>query len=122
MLRRWNGSRGPRTRSPTTGGRVEPAFGQGGQYRGNLRQCVVDQAGRDGDYVAAVPVGFHGRDAGAGHLEEAAQVHPTKAAIIDGWFHTGDMATRDDDGFYFIVDRMKDMIIRGDAFEDSHPV
>jgi len=37
----------------------------------------------------------------------------TEAAIIDGWFHTGDMATRDDDGFYFIVDRKKDIIIRG---------
>ena len=37
----------------------------------------------------------------------------TKAAIIDSWFHTGDMATRDQDGFYFIVDRKKDLIIRG---------
>jgi long-chain acyl-CoA synthetase len=41
------------------------------------------------------------------------QPEATDAAIIDGWFHTGDMATRDDDGFYFIVDRMKDIIIRG---------
>ncbi|MGW5153300.1 long-chain-fatty-acid--CoA ligase [Rhodococcus koreensis] len=37
----------------------------------------------------------------------------TAAAIVDGWFHTGDMATRDHDGFYFIVDRKKDIIIRG---------
>lgn len=31
----------------------------------------------------------------------------------DGWFHTGDLARVDDDGYYFIVDRSKDMIIRG---------
>ena len=30
-----------------------------------------------------------------------------------GWFHTGDMARRDEEGFFYIVDRMKDMIITG---------
>jgi long-chain acyl-CoA synthetase len=37
----------------------------------------------------------------------------TAEAIKGGWFHTGDMAKQDDDGFYFIVDRKKDLIIRG---------
>jgi long-chain acyl-CoA synthetase len=37
----------------------------------------------------------------------------TRETIIDGWFHTGDMATVDEDGYFFIVDRKKDMIIRG---------
>jgi long-chain acyl-CoA synthetase len=37
----------------------------------------------------------------------------TKEVMRDGWFHTGDMAQTDDDGYFFIVDRKKDMIIRG---------
>lgn len=34
----------------------------------------------------------------------------TKEAIIDGWFHSGDVGRRDEDGYFYICDRMKDMI------------
>ena len=37
----------------------------------------------------------------------------TAKAFDDGWFRTGDMARRDEEGFFYIVDRMKDMIITG---------
>ena len=37
----------------------------------------------------------------------------TKAAIVDGWFRTGDLGTKDEDGYVSIVDRKKDMVIRG---------
>ncbi|MFJ9893158.1 long-chain fatty acid--CoA ligase [Streptomyces sp. NPDC091280] len=45
--------------------------------------------------------GYHGRP------EATAEV------IRDGWFRSGDLARRDEDGYYYIVDRAKDMIIRG---------
>lgn len=37
----------------------------------------------------------------------------TAEVMNDGWFRTGDIATRDTDGYYAIIDRAKDMIIRG---------
>ncbi|NUR58837.1 MAG: long-chain fatty acid--CoA ligase [Catenulispora sp.] len=36
-----------------------------------------------------------------------------EAIDADGWFHSGDVGRRDADGYFFIVDRIKDMIIRG---------
>jgi len=42
------------------------------------------------------------------NLDEA-----TRASLIDGWMHTGDAAYMDEDGYVYIQDRMKDMIISG---------
>ncbi len=67
----------------------------------------------------------NGKDVGEGDVGEIAirgeglmkgywqQAEATAAAIPDGWFRSGDLATRDEDGYYTIVDRKKEMIIRG---------
>lgn len=37
----------------------------------------------------------------------------TREAVRDGWFRSGDLGRKDEDGYYYIVDRAKDMILRG---------
>jgi acyl-CoA synthetase (AMP-forming)/AMP-acid ligase II len=44
----------------------------------------------------------------------------TNSVLVDGWLHTGDVAKKDSDGFYYIVDRKKDIIISGG--ENIYPV
>jgi long-chain acyl-CoA synthetase len=60
---------------------------------------VIVRAGKPGTYTVA-----------AGYLGATGVESFTDA---DGWFHTGDVATVDGDGFYAIVDRKKDMILSG---------
>ena len=50
-----------------------------------------------------------GHNVFAGYLGNPAA---TDAVLIDGWFRTGDLGTKDTDGYVTIVDRVKDMIIR----------
>lgn len=75
-----------------------------------VQMRVVDAHGDD------VPIGEVGEIAIRGHNVMRGywnRPEATDEAIRDGWFHTGDMARQDEDGFFFIVDRKKDMIIRG---------
>ena len=75
-----------------------------------VRMRVVDADGTE------VPVGEVGEIAIAGHnIMKGYWRKPeaTAEAITDGWFRTGDLARVDEDGYFYIVDRKKDMIIRG---------
>ena len=46
----------------------------------------------------------------AGHWHKPEQ---TAAALVDGWYRSGDLGFQDDEGFLFLVDRAKDMIVTG---------
>ena len=63
-----------------------------------------------------VPIGEKGELLYKGHnVMKGYYKNPeaTAKTIVNGWLHSGDIAVKDEDGFYFIVDRTKDMIIRG---------
>ena len=72
-------------------------------------KCVDD----DGNTVAPGAVGelwVKGSSVIKGYINRP---EATASSITDGWLHTGDIARIDDDGFIFIVDRKKDMVLRG---------
>jgi len=69
-----------------------------------------------GEGGAAVATGEVGEIAIRGHNVMKGywgRPEATAEAIPDGWFRTGDLGRIDEDGYYFIVDRKKEMIIRG---------
>ncbi len=70
----------------------------------------------DDDWNEITEVGAIGEIAIKGHNVMKGYLGNAEAtdwAIKDGWFRTGDLARRDEENYYFIVDRAKDMIIRG---------
>ena len=73
---------------------------------------VVDSQMRDvpRDREAAGEVVIRGDNVMDGYYNEP---EASKAAITDGWLHTGDMAVWDEDNYIYIVDRKKDIIISG---------
>lgn len=71
---------------------------------------VVDEEGRDVANGELGEIVLRGDNILKGYYKNEAA---NAAAFRNGWFHTGDIAYRDADGFYYIVDRKSDMIIRG---------
>ncbi len=71
---------------------------------------VVDDDGRDVACGEPGELWVRGPMVTPGYFGDAAA---TAAAITDGWLHTGDFARLDDEGYVFILDRKKDMIMRG---------
>jgi len=66
------------------------------------------EAGRDGEVCVRSAGVMAGYWTDGGRDEQA-----TAAAVRDGWFHTGDVGHLDEDGYLYVVDRIKDLIIRG---------
>ncbi len=75
-----------------------------------VQMRILDEYGND------VPAGEVGEIAIRGHnVMKGYWRRPdaTAEAIVDGWFRSGDVGRIDEDGYFFIVDRKKDLIIRG---------
>ncbi|MBP2475914.1 long-chain acyl-CoA synthetase [Crossiella equi] len=70
---------------------------------GNDEEIVFLPVGDQGEIV------IRGHNVFAGYLDNP---EATAAAVIDGWFRTGDIGAKDEEGFISIVDRKKDLIIR----------
>ncbi|MFP5219880.1 MAG: class I adenylate-forming enzyme family protein [Actinomycetes bacterium] len=75
---------------------------------------VVDDSGapllpwQDGEVCVRSPGVMAGYWSGGGRDDAA-----TAAVVRDGWLHTGDVGHLDDDGYLYVVDRLKDVVIRG---------
>ncbi|SDK08961.1 long-chain acyl-CoA synthetase [Actinopolyspora mzabensis] len=75
----------------------------------------VEIAEPDSERIELLPRGTRGEVVVRGHNVFAGYLgnpEATRAALVDGWFRTGDIGVRDEDGFLSIVDRKKELIIR----------
>ncbi len=71
---------------------------------------IFDYEGREVPRGQVGEIVVRGPNVMAGYFNKEEE---TRWAMRNGWFHTGDLAYMDEDGYLFIVDRKKDLIIRG---------
>jgi long-chain acyl-CoA synthetase len=71
---------------------------------------VVDEQGRPQPVGEVGELWIQGPNVVKGYWNKPEE---TAASFTDGWLHTGDLARLDDEGFVYIVDRAKDLVIRG---------
>lgn len=71
---------------------------------------IVDEAGNEVPRNQPGEIVVRGMNVMKGYIN---QPEATAEAFRDGWFRTGDIGRMDEDGYLYIVDRLKDMVIRG---------
>ncbi|MCA1011198.1 class I adenylate-forming enzyme family protein [Halobacillus halophilus] len=76
----------------------------------NCEMKVVDDQGNEAGIDEVGEIILRGEGTMRGYYKDEGK---TKEVLKDGWLYTGDMALRDQDGFYWVIDRKKDIIISG---------
>ncbi|HEY1673047.1 MAG TPA: long-chain fatty acid--CoA ligase [Streptosporangiaceae bacterium] len=76
----------------------------------DVQMRVVDEADHEVPQGQVGEIVIHGPNVMKGYWQRP---DATAEAVREGWFHTGDLAQVDEDGYFYIVDRKKDLIIRG---------
>lgn len=71
---------------------------------------ILDEGDRETEKGKVGEIAIRGANVMKGYYKND---DATREALRSGWLHTGDLGYRDEDGFFFIVDRKSDMIIRG---------
>jgi long-chain acyl-CoA synthetase len=93
----------------TTSIGFDPKIGSIGRVMPGVEVRLVDDDGSDSLSGDAGEIWVHGPNVFAGYWNEPEASARVRTA--DGWLRTGDVAVVDDDGFFFLVDRAKDLII-----------
>ncbi|MCU1360481.1 MAG: acyl-CoA synthetase (AMP-forming)/AMP-acid ligase [Ilumatobacteraceae bacterium] len=93
----------------TSSAGIAVKVGSVGKVLDGIEVRVVDENGDDALQGDAGEIWVKGPNVFQGYLNDPAQT--TRVLTADGWLRTGDIATVDDDGYLYLVDRAKDLII-----------